>query len=138
MGVILDSSLLIAAERGTVRFERLLGSLGTTPVAMAAITASELLHGCHRATDPGIRARRAAFVDALLDALPVLPFGMAEARRHAQLWADLARGGTVIGAHDMLIGATALARGDAVGTLNQLEFGRIAGLRLLPVEKFLV
>jgi tRNA(fMet)-specific endonuclease VapC len=135
--VIFDSSLLIAAERGTVRLADLLASLGTTPVAMAAITASELLHGCHRAADPAVRARRTAFVDALLDALPVLPFGMAEARRHAQLWADLVREGTIIGPHDMLIGATALARGDAVGTLNRREFGRIPGLRLLSVERFL-
>lgn len=137
MGVIVDTSLLIAGERGVVRFEALLDSLGTDSVAMAAITASELLHGCHRAIDPGIRARRAAYVDALLDAIPVLPFGLAEARRHAQLWAELARAGSVIGPHDMLIGATALARGDSVATLNQREFARIAGLRLLPIDAFM-
>lgn len=137
MGVIVDTSLLIAAERGVVRFEALLDSLGANTVAMAAITASELLHRCHRAVDPGVRARRAAYVDALLDAIPVLPFGLPEARRHAQLWAELAREGSVIGPHDMLIGATALARGDTVGTLNQREFGRIAGLRLLPIDAFL-
>lgn len=137
MGVIVDTSLLIAGERGVVRFEALLDSLGTDSVAMAAITASELLYGCHRAIDPGIRARRAAYVDALLDAIPVLPFGLAEARRHAQLWAELARAGSVIGPHDMLIGATALARGDSVATLNQREFARIAGLRLLPIDAFM-
>ncbi len=136
MGIVVDTSLLVAAERGTVRFEDFLRSLGAETIGMAAITASELLHGCHRATDPGIRARRSAFVDALLETIPVLAFGMAEARRHAQLWADLAREGMVIGPHDMLIGATALARGDAVGTLNRREFARIAGLRLAPVERF--
>jgi len=138
MGVIVDTSLLIAVERGTVRLEALLESLGVEPIAMAAITASELLHGCHRATDPGVRARRSAFVDALLDLIPVVPFGLAEARRHALLWAELTRQGTVLGPHDMLIGATALARGDAVGTINQREFARIAGLRIVPVDRFLV
>lgn len=137
MGVIVDTSLLIAAERGALRFDALLASLGSDTVAMAAITASELLHGCHRATDPGIRARRSAYVDALLDLIPVLPFGLAEARRHAQLWAGSARAGTLVGPHDMLIGATALARGDSVGTLNQREFARIAGLRILPIDAFL-
>ena len=63
---------------------------------------------------------------------------MAEARRHAELWAELAIEGMMIGAHDMLIGATALARGDALATLNQREFSRIAGLRLLPLDRFLV
>lgn len=135
--MIVDTSLLVAAERGGVRFEALLESLGEEPIGIAAITASELLHGCHRATDPGTRARRAAFVDALLDALPVLPFGLPEARRHAELWADLARAGRAIGPHDMLIGATALARGDALATLNRREFERIAGLRLIAVEPFL-
>jgi tRNA(fMet)-specific endonuclease VapC len=137
VGVVLDTSVLIAAERGAVRFEALLESLGEEPVAIAAITASELLHGCHRASDPGVRARRAAFVDALLDALPVLPFGMPEARRHAELWAELARTGTVIGPHDLLMAATALAHGFVLATLNQREFGRVPGLRFAAVEPYL-
>jgi len=74
--------------------------------------------------------------EALLDAVPILPFGLPEARRHAQLWADLLRGGTMIGPHELLIGATALARGDALATLNRREFTRVAGLRLIPVEGF--
>lgn len=137
MGVIVDTSLLIAAERGTLRFEELLSTLGAQPVGIAAITASELLHGCHRAGDPGIRARRAAFVDALLEVIPVFPFGLAEARRHAELWAELMREGSLIGPHDMLIGATALAQGHAVATLNSGEFSRIRGLRLIAMDRFL-
>lgn len=137
MGVVLDTSVLVAAERGAVRFEALLESLGEEPVAVAAITASELLHGCHRAKDAGVRARRAAFVDALLDAVPVLPFGLPEARRHAELWAGLARAGKVIGPHDLLIAATALAQGHALVTSNRREFGRVPGLRLVSIERFL-
>ena len=135
MGVVLDTSVLVAAERRAVRFEALLESLGEESVAVAAITASELLHGCHRASDPGVRARRAAFVDALLDALPVLPFGLPEARRHAELWAELARTGSVIGPHDLLIAATALAHGHALATVNQREFSRVPGLRLVATER---
>lgn len=137
MGVVLDTSVLVAAERGALRFEALLESLGEESVAMAAVTASELLHGCHRATDPAVRTRRAAFVDALLDALPVLPFGLPEARRHAELWAGLERTGEPIGPHDLLIAATALAHGHALATMNQREFGRVPGLRLAAMERFL-
>ena len=137
MGVIVDTSLLIAAERGAVRLEALLESLGSEPVGIAAITASELLHGCHRAGDAATRTRRAAFVEAILDAVPVLPFGLPEARRHAELWANLLREGAMVGPHDMLIGATALARGDSLATLNQQEFHRIPGLRLVALEAFL-
>lgn len=136
MGIVIDTSILIAAERGGLRFEPFLEQAGPEPVGIAAITAAELLHGCHRARTPAMRARRAAFVEALLDIIPVLPFGLAEARRHAELWANLVRAGTAIGPHDMLVGATALARGDAVATLNAREFARIPGLRLVSLERY--
>ena len=133
--MILDTSVLIAAERGAVRIEPFLESLGDEPVAIAAITASVLLHGCHRAAEPAVRARRTAFVEALLDVLPVLPFGLQEARCHAELWATLARKGRSVGAHDLLIGATALAQGHAVATLDERDFGRMAGVRLAPIPR---
>ena len=136
MGVILDTTVLIAAERRVLRFDDLLGAISAEPLALSAVTASELLHGCHRARDRGTRARRLAFVDGLLGALPILTFGLIEARRHAELWADLAGSGTLIGAHDMLIGATALARGYALATLNRRDFARIEGLQLVPIERF--
>lgn len=131
MGVILDSSVLIAAERGEISLAALLGPLADEPVAIAAVTASELLHGCHRATDAAVRARRFAFVEALLAAIPVLPFGLIEARRHAELWAECARRGTAVGAHDLLIGATALAQGWRVATRNAAEFARMPGVELV-------
>lgn len=83
-----------------------------------------------------MRARRGAFVEAVLDAIPVAPFGLAEARRHAELWAELVTQGTMIGAHDLLIAATAVARGEELATLNQREFQRVAGLRLTAVGRF--
>lgn len=135
--MILDTSLLVAAERGSVRIGAFLGAFRAEPIGIAAITASELLHGCHRAADAGARVRRTAFVEALLSLIPVLPFGLPEARRHAELWVELVRQGTMIGPHDLLIGATALAQGHALATLNQREFSRVAGLRLLDLNRFL-
>jgi tRNA(fMet)-specific endonuclease VapC len=136
VGVILDTSVLVAGERQAIRMEALLSSLGEEAVALAAITASELLHGCHRAADPGVRARRSAFVEAILSAVPVLPFGVAEARRHAELWAALAKAGKSIGPHDMQVGATALAHGYSLATLNRREFSRVPGLRLIATQRF--
>lgn len=137
MGIVLDTSILIAAERRALRFEALLESLGDEPVAISAITASELLHGCRRATNAGIRARRSAFVEALLDAIPILPFGLGEARLHAEIWAELARQGMVIGPHDLLIAASAVARGYGVASMNRAEFARIAGLQVVAIDRFL-
>ena len=136
--MILDTSVIVAGERGTVRIEALLASLGDEPIAIAAITASELLHGVLRGGDAGVRARRAAFAEAVVDLVPVLPFGVPEARCHAQLWAELLAAGAVIGPHMLLVSATALARGYGVATMSEREFGRVAGLRVVPVAAFLV
>lgn len=134
--MILDTSVIVASERGSVNVEAMLASLGNEPVAIAAITASELLHGAHRGADSGIRARRAAFAEAVLDLVPVLPFGVPEARRHAQVWAELLGAGAVIGPHALLVSATALARGYGVATMSEREFARVAGLRVVPVAPF--
>jgi len=128
MGLLIDSSILIAAERGTLDLNEKLGKELDNPVALAAISASELLHGVHRATSLNQRARRQAFVEQLLSALPVIPFDLVAARLHAELWARLAAKGIQVGAHDLLIAATAIAAGYGVATRDERSFPRIPGL----------
>jgi tRNA(fMet)-specific endonuclease VapC len=101
-------------------------------VGIAAITASELLHGVHRAT-PGHRARREAFVEAVLAGFPPVSFDLLAARAHARLWATLAAAGLDIGAHDRLVAATAIAAGWRVGTANLRHFDRITGLDVIAI-----
>ncbi len=60
-----------------------------------------------------------------------LPFGLAEARRAAQIRAALEVAGTPIGPYDVLIAATALAHGGTLVTHNVQEFDRVAGLPLV-------
>lgn len=134
MGVILDTAVLIAAERGTFDMLGYLAALADEPVALAAISASELLHGVERARDAAVRQRRGAFVEGVLANVPVIPFGLAEARTHARIWASLAAAGTPIGAHDLQVAATALVAGSAVATLNAAEFGRVPGISLAPID----
>jgi tRNA(fMet)-specific endonuclease VapC len=109
----------------SARLEHQLGA--DEEVGIAAITASELLHGVHRAT-PEHRTRREAFVEAVLAAFPPLPFGLLAARAHARIWAELAVARQEVGAHDPLVAATAIAAGWRVGTANIRHFDRIAGL----------
>ena len=101
-------------------------------VGIATITASELLHGVHRAT-PEHRVRREAFVEAVLDAFPPLPFNLLAARTHARIWAGLAAAGQDVGAHDRLVAATAITAGWRVGTANVKHFERIPGLDVLAI-----
>lgn len=137
MSVLLDTAVLIAAERGTFDMPSFLAALGDATVAIAAVTASELLHGVERARDGDIRQRRSAFVEGVLLNVPVIPFGLAEARAHARIWAALSAAGVLIGAHDLQIAATALVAGSAVATLNVSEFGRVPGLMLADLAPFM-
>ena len=99
--------------------------------AISAITASELLHGVHRATNPAQRRRREAFVEGLLARLPIISFDAVAARIHARLSAELAADGTAVGSHDLIIAATALTKGYIVTTRDERSFPRIPGLSYL-------
>lgn len=63
----------------------------------------------------------------------VLPFDAAVAQTHARVWAALETRGTMIGAHDLQIAATAIHHGYTLATLNQKEFIRVPGLQLVDV-----
>lgn len=131
MGFLIDTSLLIAAERGRFSLDDLARRLPDDPLALAAITASELLHGVHRATDPNIAEKRSRFVEYILEIFPILPFDLEAARVHARLWATLQRNGQMMGAHDLIIAATALAANYGLITANSAEFQRVPGLVVL-------
>ncbi len=130
MGALIDSSVLIAAERGTLDVESTLGGFDDD-LALAAVTASELLHGVQRARDEATRARREAYVEALLAAFPVIAFDLVAARLHARLSARMATSGQPLGAHDLMIAATALARGLDVVTRDERSFPRIPELSVI-------
>jgi predicted nucleic acid-binding protein len=77
--------------------------------------------------------RRQAYVETILASLPVIALDLRVARVHARLFADLAQRGQAIGAHDLLIAATALAHSGAVLTANLREFGHVPGLDVRQV-----
>lgn len=129
MGTLIDSSTLIAAEQGEVDLEKLIRE-SFDDVAIAAITASELLHGVHRLKGGVNQAKAERFVEALIDRLPVMPFDLEAARVHARLGSELAARGTPIGPHDLMIAATAVSIDFAVATRDLRSFPRIAGLTL--------
>jgi tRNA(fMet)-specific endonuclease VapC len=114
-----------------MRLERELGA--NEHVAMAAITASELLHGVHRA-DSARRATREAFVEAVIAAFPPIAFDLRCARAHARLWAQLASSGQDVGPHDRLVAATAVATGWRVATANVRHFAHIAGVEVVSLD----
>ena len=132
MGLILDTDVLIRGEKqgAEIDFTRWVEH---GEAYISAITCSELLIGVHRANTPARRARRSAYVETLLARLPVLAFDATVARTHAQLLGALARHVT-LGAHDLMIGATALTHGFALLTANVADFGRMPGVIVVAFE----
>lgn len=122
--------MLVNVERRGLSLEH---ALGERERAISVITASELLHGVHRATDDRIRTRRQAFVEHLISSIEPLPITTSVARSHAEIWAGLERSGEAIGAHDMWIAATAVSHGMEVATANAIEFERVPGLTVVAL-----
>lgn len=128
MGVLIDASVLIDHERGRLDLSTRLQGRASEEFHLSVVTASELLHGVHRAAGAPVRARRSAFVEAVLERFPILPIDLGTARAHSRLWADLAAEGSLIGAHDLWLAAACLADGLSLATGNPRDFERVPGL----------
>jgi tRNA(fMet)-specific endonuclease VapC len=125
---LIDSSVLIGMERRGLQVEQIGEVTQDSDGAISSITASELLVGVFRSDSPERRQNRETFVQAVIDAFPVVPFEIQAARAHARLSADLLAGGHSVAAHDLMIAATALNLGYAVLTENARDFARVPGL----------
>jgi tRNA(fMet)-specific endonuclease VapC len=128
MGILIDTSVLVDAERGRIDLTPHLAARAGQEVFLSVISVSEILYGAHRMQDPAKRTRRFAVAESLLVQFKVLPVDVAVARLHAQLKADLALRGTPVGPHDLWLAATSIAYGLTMVTANLREFQRVPGL----------
>jgi tRNA(fMet)-specific endonuclease VapC len=133
VGVILDTSVLIAIERNSLDIEKFIKGRENEPFVISAITASELLHGILRADSEKRRLKREAYVEKIIETFPIYPFDLGAARIYARIWANLAKKGISIGAHDLMIASTAISLGFSVVTSDIRDYGKIKGLN---VEQF--
>src|SRR5579875_1833673 len=99
--LILDTSILIAYERGTI--DR--SALDDDELAVASITIAEYRTGIELADTPERAAARArATIASVVDVLDYTPV---TAAHHARLLAHVGRSGRPRGAHDLIIAAHA-------------------------------
>jgi len=135
MGVILDSSVLIAGERRgeTVRqiLQRVQAALGEVDSALSVVTIVELTHGIYRAKTDADRERRRAFSEELRRDMVVHSVTVEIAELAGRVEGEQAARGVSVAFEDLLIGATALHVGYDVVTLNVRHFQMIPGLRVL-------
>ncbi len=133
MGIVIDSSVVIRAERLRQPIDLSRWQHRGTPF-LCAITVSELLVGVHRANTESRREARRLSVETILGSMTVLDFDAVVARTHAALRAEMLQQGKLIGAHDLLIAATAKHHGIPVLTCNVTEFSQTPGLEVLGYE----
>ena len=135
MGLVLDSSVLIAAERDARPVSEVLARLeqehGETEIVISSITVVELEHGLHRANTAELLRKRRDYLDAVFAAIPVEPFTKEMGQAAAKLDAEAKQAGRVIPFPDLLIGATAVHFDYGVGTRNLRHFQMIPGLSVL-------
>jgi predicted nucleic acid-binding protein len=134
VGVVIDTSALVALERGASRWPE---ALAGEPAAIAAVGYAELLVGVHMAENRTRAASRRAKIDALLNHVPIVEFGAAHAERWATLYAHLSRAGKLIPANDLAVAATALELGYGVlvGPEGQAHFRRVPQLRVVVLKR---
>lgn len=130
MGLILDTCVLIRAEKkgSGFNFDKW---ESFDEVFISVITVSELLMGVARADTEARTLKRSAFVEAIIKEIPIIDFTSDVARIHAKVYASLAQQGKLIGAHDLIIAATAITHGHGLLTANQHEFNRVPGLKVI-------
>jgi tRNA(fMet)-specific endonuclease VapC len=123
--LIVDTGVLVALERGIASPDEVLPD--AADIAIASITASELLVGVTLADD-GRKGARRTTVDAVLAAFDVLAFDLETARHHAALMAHAHRSGRPRGAHDLQIAATARATSRVILTTDEHAFEDLPGV----------
>ena len=136
MGLVLDTSVLITAEKKDFDLSKfLILEAPQESVFITTITASELLHGVHRANGKR-RLKREIFVEEILNKLFAIPFDLLSARTHSRIWADLESKGKRIGSHDLVIASICMTLDYRLATLNEGEFQKVDGLQLADTAKY--
>jgi tRNA(fMet)-specific endonuclease VapC len=128
--IILDADVIIRGERGAFDLATWAASRPHDRFAVAAITVAELWHGVERGTEPH-KSKRRKYLDAIVAALPIIPYTEQTAYGHTRVWADLQSEGKVIGAYDLIAAATARERGSHLATFNKRHFAMVKGLHIV-------
>lgn len=137
MGLILDSSVVIAAERRgdtPAQFvQKVIAVGGDQEAALSSVGLTELVHGIFRASSAQLQIRRRAFVEELRIGLTVYPYTAETAILAGQIDGEQTAKGIIIPFADLLIGATALSLGFSVLTVNFRHFNFIPGLKVISM-----
>lgn len=129
MGLILDTSAIVAWERGQAA--AVAAALDPREVyALPAIVWAELLVGVRMAANAHRAARRLARLEAIRRVTGIEPFSAEIAEHYADIFFELSEKGRLIPQNDIAVAATARALKFAVlvGPNDEAHFREIPGL----------
>ena len=119
MGLVIDTSALVALERASGSCEEALSGFANESAALPAIVYAELLVGARLAANPARAADRRSKIGARISRVPIIDFGPEIAERWADLFPVLSRAVRRIPSNDLAVAATAFYL--AFGVLNQRQ-----------------
>lgn len=131
MGLILDTSAIVAWERALDAGKSVLLDAGEE-LLLPAVVWAEALAGVRLADSAQRAARRMARLEAIRRLTGIEPFTAETAEHHADIFAELSKGGNLISQNDIAVAATArsLGCGVLVGPKDEVNFRRIADLEV--------
>ena len=137
LGLVVDSSVLIAAERRNLTSAQAIQTIQTTagelPLMLSPMTIAEIGHGIYRANSSAVRDRRRAFLNELKATIPVHSITEVTGEIIARISGEQAAKGINLPLADIIIAACALELGYAVGTGNAGDFSRIPDLQIFAI-----
>ena len=122
--------MLLEHQRGRLQAEPHSRRHSGQPFFVSVVTVGELLHAAGRAPTAPARARRSAFVEAVVARFPLLPIDLPTARAHAHLRGELVEVGGRMAPLDLWLAAAALAHGLILVTGDVRDFRRVPGLEV--------
>ncbi len=125
--LLLDTTFLIDAERVGDELDDVIDD--NDDVAIATITVAELRVGVELSRSK-TRIGRQKFLADVLANVPVIDYDLEVADAHALLLVFVRRQGRPMGAHDLMIAATALASQRTVLAADQTAFSGLPGIAL--------
>ena len=137
LGVVLDSSIVVTAERTGLSVPQLVETiqtaLGEIELSLSPVTVAELVHGIYRARTPEVSLRRRKYIDELVTLVPLHPITLETAFLVGQIEGQEAAKGNGLPFNDLLIAAAAMEQGYGVLTENLRHFERIPGVQVLKL-----
>jgi predicted nucleic acid-binding protein len=135
LGLVLDSSAVIAAERRKEFIadfiESILRAHGPLDLSLSPVSVAELVHGVFRARAPAASQRRRLYIEELVSLVPVHPVTKQTGWLVGQIQGQEAAKGNMLPFNDLMIAAAAIEQGYAVLTGNVRHFRMIPGLQVV-------